>query len=197
MIGDKNAIFVVHTVAVSQTEIMGHFHDLAPSVIIRNIVDDSLLTEVIRNDGVTTHVRQRMIDYFIGAQNAGADVILNQCSSVGEVAEFAQELVDIPIVRIDRRMARNACGMGNRIGVVATLPTTMGPTCRLIQRSADALGKSIEITEGLAAGAFDALIAGDRAVQPSSRAARRTTSSTSSSTATLTTRRASARTTSS
>ena len=89
--------------------------------------------------------------------DAGADIILNMCSSVGEVAEAAEPLLrmaGIHIVRIDNRMCELAAAKHTRIGVMATLKTTLEPSCRLLQRCAEKQGKSVEITELLADGAF-------------------------------------------
>ncbi len=58
-------------------------------------------------------------------------------------------------------MARTAVREYSRIGVMATLPTTLDPTRRLIERFAGEMSKKIEIVEGLAAGAFQSLIDGD------------------------------------
>jgi hypothetical protein len=94
----------------------------------------------------------------------GADFVqLTQCSSVGEVAELAAKLVRVPVVRVDERMARVACETGERLGVVATLETTLGPTCRLLESTARAQGKRVEILRCLVRGAFEALTSGDRA----------------------------------
>lgn len=50
---------------------------------------------------------------------------------------------------------------GNRIGVAATLNTTLVPTTELIQSCAEARSKQLEILPRLCEGAFDAVIAGD------------------------------------
>ena len=57
--------------------------------------------------------------------------MLNLCSSVGEVADSAQDVakyIGVPIVRVDEEMCREAVRKGQRIGVMATLPTTLEPT---------------------------------------------------------------------
>lgn len=145
------------------TQLTELFAELAPQAQVRHIVDDTLLPEVLANGGVTPRVRSRMCEYYRNAELAGADLIFNQCSSVGEVADIASTLVGVPVIKVDTRMAEVACGTGARVGVVATLETTLGPTCRLIEATAARLGKKIEITRCLVAGAFDHLIAGDRA----------------------------------
>ncbi|MCK9357193.1 MAG: aspartate/glutamate racemase family protein [Dehalococcoidia bacterium] len=155
-------VFIIHTSSVSMADLNRLFGEMAPGVTVRNIVDDSLLPEVLANGGVTPAVAKRLCQYAIQAEAAGASLIFNQCSSVGEVADMAAKMVKVPLVKIDERMAETACRTGSRIGVVATLPTTMGPTVRLIKRMAEKLGKKVTVTEELSAGAFEKLIAGDR-----------------------------------
>lgn len=155
-------VFIIHTSSVSMADLNRLFAEMAPGVTVRNIVDDSMLPEVLANGGVTPAVAKRLCQYAIQAEAAGASLIFNQCSSVGEVADMAAKMVTVPLVKIDERMAETACRTGSRIGVVATLPTTMGPTVRLIRRTAEKLGKAVTVTEELSAGAFEKLIAGDR-----------------------------------
>ena len=155
-------VFIIHTSSVSVADLNALFAELAPGVSVRNIIDDSLLPEVLANGGVTPGVTKRLCQYAIQAEATGATLIFNQCSSVGEVADMAAAMVSIPLVKVDERMAETACRIGPRIGVVATLPTTMGPTVRLIKRMAEKLGRQVTVTEELVAGAFEKLISGDR-----------------------------------
>src|SRR5678809_1276076 len=98
---------------------------------------------------IRDRVRSRMCEYYKAAELAGADLIFNQCSSVGEVADLASTIVSVPVIKVDARMAEMACRTGARVGVVATLETTLGPTCRLIEATAARLGAKIEITRCL------------------------------------------------
>jgi Asp/Glu/hydantoin racemase len=50
--------------------------------------------------------------------------------------------------------------MGSKIGVVATLSTTLEPTSDLVRRRAILAGKKIDLTSKLCEGAFDALMGG-------------------------------------
>ncbi len=158
----KKVVFIIHTSSVSVDHLNQLFAELAPEVVVRNIIDDSLLPEVLSNGGVTTGVCRRICAYAVQAEAAGADLIFNQCSSVGEAADIAAKLVKVPLVKVDEKMAEVACKTGKRIGVVATLQTTLGPTVRLIKSTAKKLDREIEVTEKLCEGAFDRLIAGDR-----------------------------------
>jgi aspartate/glutamate racemase len=158
----SKTVFIIHTSGVSVADLNALFAQMAPGAVVRNIIDDSLLPEVLAHGGVTPGVARRLCQYAIQAESAGASLIFNQCSSVGEVADIAARMVRIPLIKVDERMAETACRTGSRIGVVATLPTTMGPTVRLIRRMAERLGRRVDITEELSAGAFEKLIAGDR-----------------------------------
>ncbi len=158
----SKSVFIIHTSSVSVADLNALFAEMAPQATVRNIIDDSLLPEVLANGGVTPGVRRRICQYAVQAETAGADLIFNQCSSVGEVADIAATMVSVPLVKVDERMAETACCTGSRIGVVATLPTTMGPTVRLIKRMAEKLGRDVTVTEELSSGAFEKLISGDR-----------------------------------
>jgi Asp/Glu/hydantoin racemase len=60
-------------------------------------------------------------------------------------------------------MADQAVQAGRRIGVIATLPTTLEPTADLVRRRAALADQDIELTSVLCEGAFDALMSGDAA----------------------------------
>ncbi len=133
-----------------------------PGVRLINIVDDSLIQDVIGAGEVPAAVKKRLIQYYHSAIDAGADVIFNTCSSVGDIALEAKKNIGIPLVKIDDAMARVAVLESTRIGVLATLQTTLEPTARLIQHFAKLLNRQVEINKGLAEGAFQAVISGDR-----------------------------------
>jgi hypothetical protein len=112
---------------------------------------------------ILAEVQERMVAYARFAQEEGAQVILEACSSVGEIVPRMQAAVTIPVVRIDWAMAEEAVRRSVRIGVAATLPTTLQPTARLLQEKAAAIGKQVLVHSQLIEGAFEKLSAGDRA----------------------------------
>jgi Asp/Glu/hydantoin racemase len=97
------------------------------------------------------------------AEDAGADYILVTCSSIGAAVETAATLATVPVLRVDQPMADRAVHSAKKIGVIATLPTTLEPTADLVRRRAAAAGHDIELTSRLCDGAFDALMSGDAA----------------------------------
>ncbi len=119
--------------------------------------DPSILSEVREAGYVTAAAAARLVGLYMEAVSAGADAILNLCSSVGEVADAAQDLgryLGIPIVRVDEEMCREAVRQGKKIGVIATLPTTMEPTKHTILRVAREMNRRVEVKEALAEGGF-------------------------------------------
>lgn len=119
--------------------------------------DPSILAEVRDAGYVTAPPAARLVGMYMEAVCAGADAILNLCSSVGEVADAAQDIArytGIPIVRVDEEMCREAVRQGKRIGVMATLPTTLNPTKNTILRVAREMNKQVELVDALVDGAF-------------------------------------------
>ncbi len=135
------------------------FAEIIPGCRLINIVDDSLIQDVIREGTVSPAVARRLFRYYEAAADTGADLIFNTCSSIGEVASAARSMLDIPLVKIDEPMAARAVQTGKTLAVLATLPTTLAPTVRLVNAQAAQAGKSVTVLEGLALGAFEALLA--------------------------------------
>lgn len=124
---------------------------------IISLQDPSILAQVREAGYVTPAPAARLIGMYMDAIGQGADAVLNICSSVGEVADSAQTAaayIGVPIVRIDEDMCREAVRLGSRIGVLATLPTTLEPTKGTINRVARAMGRHVTLVDGLIDGAF-------------------------------------------
>lgn len=128
-----------------------------------NIVDDSVIKDVIKRGELTPDTAARVVSHIQAAESAGADVILATCSSIGSAIETAATLCNVPVIRVDQAMADEAVQISNKIGVIATLPTTLEPTSDLVKRRAIAAGKNVAITSKLCEGAFEALMSGDAA----------------------------------
>jgi aspartate/glutamate racemase len=127
-----------------------------PDVQLYNIVDDSLIQQVIQDGKVKESVALRLMQHYKMAVDLGADYILNTCSSVGEIASAARNILETPILKIDEPMAKQAVRNFQKIAVLATLPTTLNPTINLIKSQAQILGKSVTVIDGLAKGAYEA-----------------------------------------
>jgi Asp/Glu/hydantoin racemase len=154
-------VVLVHTVAGLVPVFQELAKGLPGDVKISNIVDESLLEDAISAGGLTHSVNRRVVDHILSAANSGAVAVLATCSSIGPAVDLASQLVDVPVLRIDEPMAMAAIGSGRRIGVLATVASTLNPTVDLLRRCAQALEKDVELTPVLRDGAFTAMRSGD------------------------------------
>jgi Asp/Glu/hydantoin racemase len=159
----KKTLGLIHTSATLVPIFQNLCNEYLPNVKVFNIVDDSLIKNVISCGELTPDTARRVVDYTGSAAAAGADFILFTCSSIGAAVEMGATLSKVPVLRVDQPMADLAVSTGRRIGVIATLPTTLAPTSDLVRRRAIVAGKEIELVAKLCEGAFDALMSGDAA----------------------------------
>lgn len=138
------------------------FAELMPDVELIDFVDSDVLASVRKDGGITPSSTERMRHMALAAEAAGVDLIFSACSSLGPALDEARRSVHIPVVKVDEAMAELAVLAGSRIGVLATVPTTLRPTSELVRAAAARLGREVETTEHLCEGAFDLLMGGDR-----------------------------------
>ena len=151
-------IAIIHTSFVSIDYLKALFQEVLPDVTVTNIVDDSLLAEVMENGKVTPGIINRMTSYAKQAESLGVEAILSQCSSVGAAADIVAGEVKVPLLKIDWPMAEKAVTLGEKIAVIATVASTLQPSCSLVQQAADQIGKKVTIVPALVDGALAVLI---------------------------------------
>jgi aspartate/glutamate racemase len=158
----KRKVGVIHTFLYSVEDLKALFAEMLPEVEMINIIDDSLLKEVLANTGPTPGVVKRICQYAVLLEAKGCECILNQCSSVGEVADIAQKLINIPYVKVDQPMGeiaiREALKGQGRVGVVATARSTVAPSTRLVESTARKMGANVSVSACFAEGAYEALL---------------------------------------
>lgn len=127
------------------------------------MLDESLLKNTLKAGRLEKTTTKRVAIMTELAGEAGADAVLVTCSSIGAAVDVAREIVDFPVIRVDEAMADNAVAHGGRIGVAATLATTLDPTMAVLQARAKLAGVERSIDPQLCEGAFEAASAGDGA----------------------------------
>ena len=157
----KKHIVILQTSFAKREDTVAYLEKNLPGVIIDFITDSSLLPEIREYGKPTQSVIQRMTLYAMAAEAMGADLILNSCSTVGEVADIYSQVVSVPVVKIDDPMAREAAQLGDNIALIATLPTTLGPSRRAIARYGKKMGREIQFKEFLDQPAWEALASGN------------------------------------
>jgi len=142
------------------------FHEMImPEVQLVHICDDSLeLAFKAAGVGkIPTHNYYRVATYARFLQDFGADVIMMGCSTMDAAVEHARPLIDVPMLQIDRPMMDKAVRDGRRIGLLATLDTTVPSSTRLLQEAATDAGREITIVQLFSAEAFSELRHGNQA----------------------------------
>lgn len=157
----KKHIVVLQTSFAKREDTIAYLEKHLPGIRIDFITDSSLLPDIRKAGAATQPVIQRMTLYAMAAEAMGADLILNSCSTVGEVADIYSLVVSVPVIKIDDEMAKQAAELGDNIALIATLPTTLGPSRRAIERYGRKIGREIKFTEFLDQPAWEALSTGD------------------------------------
>ena len=132
-----------------------------PEVRLFHMVDESLIQDTVREGRLRRKTIWRLLGMIDSAEAAGADAVMVTCSSIGAGVALGQKLFDMPVIRVDEAMAERAVRMGRRIGVMATLKTTLEPTLELLEEKAREAGRTIELVPALCEGAFEAVLRGD------------------------------------
>ncbi|WP_066288270.1 aspartate/glutamate racemase family protein [Arthrobacter sp. B6] len=154
-------IALLHTGAVVIGPVMELVKRELPGVTAINYLDDRIVAD-LGDPEAADSVPRRVAALAKAAADAGAEVIMLTCSSISELAGTVSAEVGIPILRIDEAMADEAVATGARITVLATLPTTCGPTSRLIAERARMAGLTPTVRSVVVEGAFAAVASGDR-----------------------------------
>ncbi len=159
----KPVLGLLHTAVGNVTLFQGLCRELLPGVDAFQMLDESLLRNTITAGALTPETTRRVLGHVESAVDAGATAVLVTCSSIGAAAELARNVVPVPVIRVDEAMADQAVQIGPRIGVIATLATTLEPTADLVRRRATAAGATISLSSLVCDGAFAALGRGDTA----------------------------------
>lgn len=137
--------------------------ELLPGVKIFQMLDESLLHETLAAGRLQETTTRRLHRELECAREGGAAAVMVTCSTLGPAVAAAQSIFAFPVLRVDQAMAEAAVRTGRRVGVLATLPTTLGPTSELVRAVAQTQGRECEIVSGLCAGAYEAVAAGNGA----------------------------------
>ena len=152
---------MIHTVPGLVGLFMDLCKEILPSVLVHNLVEESLLKNLLEIGQITPYTNRRVVQTILSAREGGTDAILVTCSSIGPCVPLARPLCEVPVLRIDDPMAEQAVKVARRIGVAATARTTLKPTADLIEEKAKAAGKEVSVQASLYEEAFSALMQGD------------------------------------
>ncbi len=157
-----DTVGLVHAVIPAIEPLKAAFSRQAPDVRLVNILDEGLITEVERLGRITPGLVRRLTTLVGLAEQAGARLVLLSCTAYSPVADQVQAQSDIPVLKIDELMVRDALGRARRIGLIATVPAGLNMQQQLIEQLASDMGREVELDTMLRPEAFEALSAGRR-----------------------------------
>lgn len=163
MADSQKTLGIIHAVNLTIRAMQPFLEKYIPDIEVVHLCDDTIQRDNIRAGvGVIPKTNYyKFAQYAHNLQEAGADMILLACSTFNYAAELARPMIDIPIMQIDRPMMELAVGQGRRVGLLATLATTVPSSERLLRIVAAEQKKEVEVTTVLREEAFRAIQKGD------------------------------------
>ncbi len=135
--------------------------EMMPGTEIIHLVDEGLLKEIVAGGELNDERVSRLTSLASAAEASGAEAVMLTCSTIGPAVDTAKDGIKVPFLKVDEAMADRAVQFGPRIGIIATLHTTLIPTSDLVRTRAAAQGREVQVETVLCQGAFEALGAGD------------------------------------
>lgn len=154
---------IIHAALITTRAVQKYIDEIIPDVEVVHWVDDTIQnTNFACKPGVIPRKNYaKFVQAALSQQEYGVDLILLACSTFNRAAEYARPMIDTPMLQIDRPMMDLAVRQGRRIGLLATVPTTVPASERLLRLAGEEVGKTIEVKLRLCSEAFQVLKAGD------------------------------------
>ena len=153
---------IIHTTVITTRAVQKYVDEFLPGVEIAHWVDETIQnTNFACAPGIIPPKNYlKFTQAALSLEDYGVDLILLACSTFNRAVEYARPMVQTPLLQIDRPMMDLAVQHGSRIGLLATVPTTVPASERLLRIAAADAGKTIEIKTSLCSEAFAAIKAG-------------------------------------
>jgi aspartate/glutamate racemase len=151
----NKTVGIIHAALISTKGVQPFIEEIIPEVTIVHHVDDTIQNSNLLTPGTIPRENYfKFASYAYYLEKAGVDLILLACSTFNRAAELAQPMINIPILQIDRAMMDLAVKNGKKIGLLATLPSTVPSSERLLKLAAAEAGKEIVVNTVLCSQAF-------------------------------------------
>ncbi len=154
---------IIHAAVFTSQTVQKYLDEILPGVSVMHSGDDTVQRDNSAAEVGTipkgNYFKFATLAHFL--EDAGADLIMLACSTFNRAVEYAEPMINTPLLQIDRPMMDLAAAQGRRIGLLATLPSTVPSSERLLRNAATDAGREIEIETVLSSEAFKVLRAGD------------------------------------
>jgi aspartate/glutamate racemase len=154
---NSKTLGIIHASHITITAMEPYIKKYIPEVSIMHLCDDTIQRDNIAGGpGVIPKVNYfKFAEYAHNLEEAKVDLILLACSTFNYAAELGRPLVNTPIAQIDRPMYEKAVRTGKKVGLLATLGTTVPSSERLMDICAREAGAEIERKTVLIPEAFE------------------------------------------
>lgn len=155
----NRTIGLIHASSLTIPIAKPFIQEIIPEVQVMHLCDDTIQRDnIAAGVGVIPKINYfKFATYAHFLEEAKVDLIVLMCSTFNRAVEFARPMINVPMLQIDRPMMELAVKTGKRIGLLATLPTTVPSSERLLKLVAEEMGKEIEIKTILSSEAFKEL----------------------------------------
>ena len=159
----KKTVGIIHAALISTKGVQPFIQEIIPEVTVVHVVDDTIQNSNFAcQPGVIPKENFfKFANYAHNLELAGVDLIMLACSTFNRAVEVARPMINTPMLQIDRTMMDLAVKDGRKIGLLATVPTTVPASERLLKLAAEEAGKEIEITIVLCIKAFEEIKKGN------------------------------------
>jgi aspartate/glutamate racemase len=153
---------IIHAALITTRAVQKFIDEIIPEVEVVHWVDDTIQnTNFACKPGVIPPKDfAKFVQGALSQEEYGVDLILLACSTFNRAVEHARPMVRTPLLQIDRPMMDLAVRDGRRIGLLATVPTTVPASERLLRVAAAEAGRKIQVKTRLCSEAFAVLKAG-------------------------------------
>jgi Asp/Glu/hydantoin racemase len=153
---------LIHAALITTRAVQKYIEEFIPEVEVVHWVDDTIQnTNFACAPGtIPPGNYAKFVQAALSQQAYGADLILLACSTFNRAVEYARPMITTPMLQIDRPMMDLAVQQGARIGLVATVPTTVPASERLLRLAATDARKTVDVKTRLCTEAFAALKGG-------------------------------------
>lgn len=156
---------IIHAAVFTSQTVQPYLDEILPGVDVMHFGDDTVQRDNLRAPvGTIPKVNfYKFATYAHFLEQAGVNLIMLACSTFNQAVEHARPMINTPLLQIDRPMMDLAVREGTRIGLLATLPSTVPSSERLLRQAAADAGKEITVETVLNQEAFQVLRAGNPA----------------------------------
>lgn len=154
---------IIHAALITTRAVQRYLDEIIPEVEVVHFVDDTIQnTNFACPPGtIPPGNYAKFVQAALSQQDYGVDLILLACSTFNRAVEHARPMIRTPLLQIDRPMMDLAVRHGSRLGLLATVPTTVPASERLLRLAAAEAGQTVEIHTRLCSEAFAAIKAGN------------------------------------